>query len=125
MMKSLFPLALCLLLLGNGHTAGVQAADAAADLIQLHMGMTGEEHASLGQGRQIVGAVVVAVGQIKGLSVHQELRVICHAGEGQHHLVHLGFAVAPHAAELRLQAVQQRNDLFRGIFECFIISKTS
>ena len=80
------------------------------------MGVPVQEDVPGSQRREIFQVVDVPVRRIDEPLADRQDTVIRHHREIQHHLVHLGFAVAPHAAELRLQAVQQRDDLFRGIF---------
>ena len=109
--------------LGDGHGAGVQAADAVHHLVQLHMGVAREERAAVQRG-QLVGICVVAVGQVHGDSVALQQGVVGHAGKGQHHLVHLGLAVAPDRQDLVLQRGQHGDHLLGGILPGQIISRT-
>ena len=56
-------------ILGDGHAAGVQAADAVSHFVHLHMGMAEQENGALRQGRQIIRIRVVAVGQVEGFAI--------------------------------------------------------
>ena len=64
------------------------------------------------QRRQVFQVVHMAVSGIDQTPAHRQHGVIGQDGEIQHHLVHLGVAVASHAEQLLLQAVQKRDDLF-------------
>ena len=101
--------------LGNGDAAGIQAADAAMDFIQLHMGVTEEEHRACGQRGEIVRVCVMTVGQVEGIPIQQQLGKLRKAGEGKHHLVNLCLAVAPDGDDFVLEGRQHGNDLFRGV----------
>jgi len=79
------------------------------------MGVPVEEHASGGQGGQRLGILVMAVGQMEQLAVHQQLRIVSQAGEGKHHLIYLGFAVAPNGNDALLQPGQHGNHLLGGV----------
>ena len=102
--------------LGNGHAAGVQDEGVALTLGVLHMDVAEGESAARGQWGQVVRVEEMAVGGKEGAAVLQHQGgVVRHDGELQHHLVHLGVAVAPHGDDLVLQAVEHGDDLFGGV----------
>ena len=52
-------------ILGNGYTAGIQAADAALHLIHFYMGVAAQENGAGLQGRQLIRSVQMTVDLIK------------------------------------------------------------
>ena len=67
------------------------------------------------QGRQMVLVKMVAVRGIDEMTRRLEQAVVRKNGEGQHHLVDLGLAVAAHAENVGLPLLQQGDDLLRRI----------
>ena len=57
----------------------------------------------------------MAVGDVDQPLPHRQHSVICQHREIEHHLVHLGVAVAAHAQQLGRKAVQQGDDLLGGV----------
>ena len=78
-------------------------------------GVAVEQDVPFGQRRRVLSIIDMPVGGINELFARREDAVIRHHREIQHHLVHLGLAVAPDAAEFVFQAVQHRDDLFRRV----------
>ena len=103
-------------LLRDAQGAGVQVEVPLAELLpRRNVGVSVQQDVPRHQRRRILGVVTVAVGGVDQLLPHRQDAVVRQYRELQHHLIHLGFAVAPHTAELRLGPVQQRDDLLRRI----------
>ena len=98
-------------ILGDGHAAGIQAADACAGFVQLHMGVTAEENRTRLQGRQLIGTVQMTVGQIEGQPLRFHHGIVCHAGKGQHHLIYFRFAVSANGQNPILPCAQHGDHL--------------
>ena len=62
------------------------------------------------------------VGRINKPLPHRKHRIIGQHGEFQHHLVHLGITVAPHAEQLLLFPVQQGDDLLGGVLSGQVVA---
>ena len=87
------------------------------------MGVAGQERAAAQRGQRI-GICMVAVGQVHGDAVALQQGVVRHAGEGEHHLVHLGLAVSANGENSVLQAGQHGDHGFRGIVPGQVVSRT-
>ena len=67
------------------------------------------------QRRQVGRVVHMAVGRVEQAAARREDRVVGQHRKFQHHLVHLGVAVAAHAENLIFPRVQQGDDLLGRI----------
>ena len=102
--------------LGDAHRAGVQVKVPLSKVRPCgHMGVAVEQNVPRGKGRQMVQVEHMAVGDVDQPLPHRQHGVICQHREIEHHLVHLGIAVAAHTQQLGRKAVQQRNHLFGGV----------
>ena len=80
------------------------------------MGVPGKHHGAGLQRGRLDGVIQVAVGQEKAPTVRHDAHAVGHQGKRQHHLIHLGVAVAAHGGDLVRQRVEHGDDLF-----CIII----
>ena len=71
-----------------------------------HMGVSVEEHRTLGHGGQMGLVPQMAVGDVEGHAVGLHQGVVCQNGEVQHHLVHLAVAVATDGGYPLLETVE-------------------
>ena len=78
-------------------------------------GVAVEQDVARMQGRQMVLVKMGAVRGIDEMARRLEQAVVRKNGEGQHHLVDLGLAVAAHAENVGLPLLQQGDDLLRRI----------
>lgn len=103
--------------LGDGDAAGVEEGDALGGLGQLlYVGVAVKERGAGRQRREQVGVPQVPVGEPEGAAgLVDELGVVAHARKIQHHLVHLGLAVAAHAGDGGGQTVEHGDDLLGSI----------
>ena len=67
---------------------------------------------------------MMTMGQVQALAVHQKLGEIRQTGEGEDHLVHLRFAVAPDGDDFLLPGGEHGNDLLGGIIPGQVIPGT-
>ena len=86
------------------------------------MGVPMQQHISRGQRRQIFHMIDMPVGRINEPLPHRKHRIIGQHGEFQHHLVHLGITVAPHAEQLLLFPVQQGDDLLGSVLSGQVVA---
>ena len=102
--------------LGQAYRAGVQVKAPLPEVCPCgHMGVTVEQNIPRGKGRQMVQVEHMAVGNVDQPLPHRQHGVVCQYREIEHHLVHLGVAVAAHTQQPGRKAVQQRNHLFGGV----------
>ena len=101
--------------LRDGDGAGIQDIDAVAQSAAGNVRVAVEQDVARMQGRQMVLVKMVAVRGIDEMARRLEQAVVRKNGEGQHHLVDLGLAVAAHAENVGLPLLQQGDDLLRRI----------
>ena len=101
--------------LRDGDGAGIQDIDAVAQGAAGDVRVAVEQDVARMQGRQMVLVKMVAVRGIDKMARRLEQAVVRQNGEGQHHLVDLGLAVAAHTENVGLPLLQQGDDLLRRI----------
>ena len=94
------------------------------NLIHFNMGVTEEKHTALGQGREVLGIVMMAMGQIQGKTIGEDHGAVSQAGEGQNHLIHLRLAVAPDSQDDLPVLRKHRDHRFGGIIPGQIVPGT-
>ena len=100
---------------GKRCAAGVHEADAVSHLVGFHVGVPRQENRVFGKFRRRGGCERVAVrAEQAGRAVDDE-RVVCQAGEIEHHLVDFGVAVSPHRHDAFRYRVQHLRDLLRVV----------
>ena len=107
---------MCAPLLRDAHRTGVQVEIAFAELCpRRNVGVAMQQDIPRSQRRQVFQVVHMTVGSVNEPPAHRQHRIVGQNGKIQHHLIHLSVTVAPHAQKRRLQPVQERDDLLRGI----------
>ena len=113
-----------MIFLRQGGRAGVDVGHAVLLLHGEHMRVAVNQQVARLVRRQVIEVEQMAVGDERGAAVQIKQRVIRHDRELQHHLINLRVAVAAHAEQLVLYAVEQRDHALRVVCVRQIVART-